>query len=112
MFYPGQKVICVNDDFGLVINALMKAAAGLTLQFPQKDKKYHIREIFDNDDIGVISVTLEEIWNPTFQIPIINKRRELAFKADRFAPINPSSEEEDELSDEIKELIEDSLHVY
>lgn len=113
MFYPGQKVICVNDDFGLVINALMKAAAGLTLQFPQKDKKYHIREIFDNEGI-VVSVTLEEIWNPTFQIPVINKRRELAFRADRFAPINPSLEdvEEEELSEEIKELIEDTLHVY
>jgi len=85
----------------------MKAAGGLTLVFPQKDKKYHIREIFDNEDI-VTSVTLEEIWNPTFQIPILNIRRELAFKADRFAPINPALEE----TEENKELIEDTLHIY
>ena len=64
MFQVGDKVICVNDDFGLVINSLMKAAQGLTLIFPQKDKTYVIREIFDNNGI-VESILLEEIWNPT-----------------------------------------------
>lgn len=110
---PGTKVVCVNDDFGIVINALMKAAQGLTLLFPEKDKVYTIRECFDNNGI-VDSVTLEEIWNPTFMIPVINTRRELSFKADRFAPMNdPISEqisEEDELIAEL--LSEDVLHTY
>jgi hypothetical protein len=104
MFYPGQRVICVNDDFGLVINALMKAAQGLTLRFPEKDKKYTIREIFDNEGI-VVSVTLEEIQNPSFQIPVINTRRELAFKADRFAPVNPALEESEELEVSLDNLV-------
>lgn len=105
-----DKVICVNDDFGIVINSLMKSAQGLTLIFPQKDKTYIVREIFDNNGI-IESILLEEIWNPTFMIPVLNIRRELAFKADRF--IKPeTSVEEYELDEAIQELLEDSLHVY
>lgn len=102
---PGTKVVCVNDDFGIVINALMKAAMGLTINFPEKDKVYTIREVFDNEGI-VDSVLLEEIWNPTFMIPVINARRELAFRADRFAPMNnPIEEVEDEVQKEIEKLL-------
>lgn len=110
---PGTKVVCINDDFGMVINSLMKAAQGLTLIFPEKDRVYTIRETFDNDGI-VDSVLLEEVWNPTFMIPVINTRRELAFRADRFAPMNdPISETQSEEDELIAELISDEvLHIY
>lgn len=109
---PGTKVVCIDDDFSRVINRLNKAASGLTLIFPEKDKQYVIREVFDNEGI-VDSVVLEEIWNPTFMIPVINKRRELAFRADRFAPMNDPIEEtqEEEYSDAIKKLIEETIDV-
>jgi len=116
MLEPGKIVVCINDDFGRVMNSLMKAAMGLTLEFPTKGKKYTIRNIYDNEGI-VVSVTLEEIFNPTFSIPLINKIRELAFKADRFAPFE---EEESEFSDEeleeveafLESITEDTLQIY
>jgi hypothetical protein len=113
MLEPGKTVVCINDDFGKVLNSLMKAAMGLTLEFPSKGKKYTIRNIFDNEGI-VVSVTLEEIWNPTFNIPLLNKRRELAFKADRFAPLeeNEMEEGQEEVNELLQEISEDVLQIY
>lgn len=113
MLEPGKIVVCINDDFGRVLNSLMKAAMGLTLEFPTKGKKYTIRNIFDNEGI-VVSVTLEEIWNPTFDIPLLNKRRELAFKADRFAPLeeNEIEEGQEEVNELLQEISEDVLQIY
>ena len=80
------KVKCINDNFSKVIDELTREANGLSLNFPSKGETYTIRETFDNDGL-VTSYLLNEIYNPTFYIPVIKQRRELSFAEWRFEQV-------------------------
>lgn len=73
----GDEVICVDDS-------LPKGwSAEDYPQWVQKDAKYTIREILDNDDI-VIGVLLVELRNPVVYIKLIGRKQEGAFASWRF----------------------------
>jgi hypothetical protein len=78
MFTPGQKVVCVDDDF------------------PDEIKStYTIRDIGMGHDVvrrDEIYCTVVELVNPPGRISGIEK----GFRADRFAPLMPDLEEETE----------------
>jgi hypothetical protein len=94
-----MKIKCINDDFSKVIEELRKESYGLPLNFPKKDELYTIRETFDNDGL-VTSYLLNELRNPTFFIPVIQKRRELSFAEWRFEHVTENVEvEETELAE-------------
>lgn len=80
----GTNVVCIDDNFYNVKESLIKDSNGLQLNFPVKDEHYTIREVFSNNGI-VDSVLLEGIYNPTFQIPVLDVRRELSFASWRFS---------------------------
>jgi hypothetical protein len=96
------KVKCINDNFSKVIDELTREANGLSLNFPIKGETYTIRETFDNDGL-VTSYLLQEIYNPTFYIPVIKQRRELSFAEWRFEQVL------DDISIEITEKVH-ALH--
>lgn len=96
------KVKCINDNFSKVIDELTKEANGLSLTFPIKGETYTIRETFDNDGL-VTSYLLNEIYNPTFYIPVIQQRRELSFAEWRFEQVL------DDISIEVEEKVH-ALH--
>jgi hypothetical protein len=80
------RLKCINDDFSKVIEELKRESNGLPLTFPIKGEIYTIRETFDNDGL-VTSYLLQEIYNPTFYIPVIQQRRELSFAEWRFEQV-------------------------
>jgi hypothetical protein len=86
-----MQIKCINDDFSKVIEELKKESNGIPLKFPQKGELYTIRETFDNDGL-VTSYLLNEIYNPTFFIPVIQQRRELSFAEWRFEHITENVE--------------------
>ena len=100
MFNVGDKVLCINDDFSNILEELLRESKGLKLNFPVKDKEYTVREIFDNDGL-VYSILLEEIYNPSFQIPVLNIRRELSFVSWRFVKQAEIQQLEEENEDEL-----------
>lgn len=58
MWYRGQKVVCIRDDW---------AEANISkITYPQKDQVYTIRYIFDGrgTNKGIVAFLLEEIKNP------------------------------------------------
>jgi hypothetical protein len=72
LFYPGQKVICVNDDFTVLL------AQNPTINTPVKDEVYTIRKNFQfTHNVGVV---VEEIYNLCIQ----GSRIEPNFAQDRF----------------------------
>lgn len=94
-----MKVKCTNDDFSKVIEELTREANGIPLKFPKKGETYTIRETFDNNGL-VTSYLLTELYNPTFFIPVIQKRRELSFAEWRFEHVTETVEvEETELAE-------------
>lgn len=104
MFIEGQKVICINDDFSLVIKKLYK-------ELPVKDEIYTVRAVFPaREKLAVIrhgkivpnggseaapgiGILLKELTNPPD--PFCSER-ELGFTAERFAPLETIETEEEE----------------
>ena len=77
MFGVGDRVRCVNDA---------KPKDFKPQHYPnwvKEGEEYHIREIFDNDNI-VVGVLLEELANPIYFIPLIGRAQENAFATWRF----------------------------
>lgn len=97
-----MRVKCINDNFSKVIDELKRESNGLPLNFPVKGELYTIRETFDNDGL-VTSYLLQEIYNPTFYIPVIKQRRELSFAEWRFEQVL------DDISIEVTEKVH-ALH--
>lgn len=95
---PGDKVLCIDDDFSRVISELLEQSNGIKLNFPKKDEEYTVREIFDNEGI-VTSILLEEISNPYFYIPVIKGSRELSFASWRFVM---RKTKEEQISESVK----------
>lgn len=90
MYAIGTKVVCVNDEFSEAVKALYTA-------LPVKDATYTVRDVrpgiaLDNKTHEV-AVLLEELTNPldTAKVP-----QERAFNIERFAPLTPFTEEEEE----------------
>ncbi len=81
-----MKVKCINDDFSKVKEEILRESKGFPVTFPTKGQEYTIREVFNNDGL-VTSFLLQEIYNPTFYIPVLNIRRELSFAEWRFETI-------------------------
>ena len=92
------KLKCINDDFSKVREELLKESNGFPLKFPVKDEIYTLREVFENDGL-VTSYLLNEIYNPTFFIPVINKRRELSFVHWRFEEVHEDVAVESEIEE-------------
>jgi hypothetical protein len=88
----GQKVACVNDTFSPTIRALYK-------QLPVKDNIYTIREVclrretIRGSDSATVALLLEELKNDVD--PTHKGGEELAFKQERFAPLETLEEEEE-----------------
>jgi len=86
MFQIGQKVVCIDDQFDPLI-------AQFYHKFPTKNTIYTIRDIrpgiSPNCETGEVSVTLDEIYNPSSKFGI-----ERGYKAERFAPLNNIPDEE------------------
>lgn len=98
-----MKVKCINDDFSKVKEEIIKESKGFPIQWPVKGETYTIRQVFENDDIGVKSYLLNELHNPTFFIPVLGVRRELAFADWRFEEITENVNSE--VIEEEKELL-------
>lgn len=102
MFLTGQKVVCIDAEFPQWV-------LGLYQQLPRQDKTYTIREVMVGgtnpsfskkedgkihtseleEDITVLLVEIKNPMDPFCKYPI-----ELAFKAERFSPLEEVTEEE------------------
>lgn len=104
MFKNGQRVVCINDDFEPWVYDLYR-------NLPKKDKVYTVRSVAAgrsnpkfavNDDAQLqlthaefdIMILLKELQNP--DDPHSSVKQELGFRAERFAPLQEDSEEEEE----------------
>ena len=99
MFSKGQKVVCINDQFpGWV--------AEFFDQLPVKGRTYTVRavclrrETLKGSEEATIALLLEELRN--LEDPTHKDKQELAFKAERFAPLETVEEtKEAEIADAI-----------
>lgn len=111
MFFEGQKVICINDEFPAWTASTHK-------NFPVKDEVYTIRAIMpgrggqgkaipkEKDGELVrgsyeVAVLLVEITNPEFGPE--GRKVEAGFNAERFAPLEEI--EEEDMEETAEELI-------
>lgn len=90
------KLKCINDDFSKVKDELIRESNGLPLSFPAKGEVYTLRKLFDNNGL-VQSYLLNELYNPTFYIPVLGIRRELSFAQWRFEIVHEDIEVETEI---------------
>ena len=96
-----SKLKCINDDFSKVKEELLRESNGIPLKFPIKEEIYTLREVFENEGL-VTSFLLNEIYNPTFFIPVIKQRRELSFAEWRFEQVHEDITVESEIETEIE----------
>jgi hypothetical protein len=78
-FMPGQRVVCVDDDFDRRAERI-----SLGIMLPEKNAVYTIREVLIY--LGQTCVRLEEIVNRPWP-PDLVPEGEQAFKASRFRPV-------------------------
>ena len=97
-----SKLKCINDDFSKVKEEVLRESNGIPLKFPIKEEIYTLREVFENEGL-VTSFLLNEIYNPTFFIPVIKQRRELSFAEWRFEQVHEDITVESEIETEIEE---------
>jgi hypothetical protein len=88
----GQKVVCINDQFGEFIRALYT-------ELPVKGRTYTIREVFlgrekivKGGDSATVGLLLKELTNPPDRFH--EGKQELGFSSERFAPLEEIPEEE------------------
>ncbi len=88
----GQRVVCVDDRFP-------KWVVEFFNQLPVKGRTYTIRDVclrretMRGSDSATIALLLEELVNPPD--PTHKGSEELAFKSERFAPLEEISEEQE-----------------
>jgi len=87
----GQKVVCINDQFGEFIRALYT-------ELPVKGRTYTIREVFlgrekivKGGDSATVGLLLQELTNPPDRFH--EGKQELGFSSERFAPLEEIPEE-------------------
>lgn len=103
MFQNGQRVVCINDDFEPWVYDIYRA-------LPKKDKIYTVRSVgigrsnptfAVNDDAEIkltgaefdMLILLKELNNP--DDPHSSVKQELGFRAERFAPLQEETVEEE-----------------
>lgn len=94
MFNPGQKVICIDDDFTPSIR--VDSEMGIFNMYPKKDVEYVVRD-YDKNNTGLY---LEEIKN--FPALYSTGFGERSFRQDRFI----AAEDIDMTNEEFLELTE------
>jgi len=101
MFGVGDEVICVDD------RKPMGWTSDVFPEWVQKDKKYTIREILDNEGI-VVGILLDELVNPRIWQELIGRVQESVFATWRFRKLKTAYavKEESEYAKKPKELIE------
>ena len=87
MFVKGQRVVCVDDRF-------KPAVAKMFADLPIKNREYTVREVYLGQEApgsegATCGILLAEILNPVDQ-----RKRELGFNSERFAPLTGGVEEE------------------
>ena len=88
----GDKVVCINDDFAPLFVRVYR-------QLPKKGDIYTIREVclrretIRGSDYATVALLLEELKNDVD--PTHKGGEELAFKQERFAPLETLEEEEE-----------------
>jgi hypothetical protein len=88
----GDKVVCINDDFAPLFVRVYR-------QLPKKGDIYTIREVclrretIRGSDSATVALLLEELKNDVD--PTHKGGEELAFKQERFAPLETLEEEEE-----------------
>ena len=104
MFQVGQRVVCINDDFEPWVYDLYRS-------LPKKDQIYTVRAVgvgrsnptfAVNDDAEIkltgaefdMLILLKELINP--DDPHSSVKQELGFRAERFAPLQEDTVEEEE----------------
>lgn len=100
MFEPGEKVVCINDDFPALVRRIYQ-------RLPVKDEVYTVRECSlgrlksGSPDPGIsYRVLLVELVNGPDPYMNPNQAEELGFRSDRFAPvINVEEESEMEFAE-------------
>jgi hypothetical protein len=96
----GDEVVCINDS---------RPDGWSAEHFPQwvqKDVKYTIRELLDNDDI-VVGVLLMELRNPVVFIKLIGREQESAFATWRFRKLRSAyAINEEKAYEKVKEGLE------
>lgn len=98
----GDEVICVDDTIK------PEAFNMVCFRFKiwiKKDKKYIVRDIFENDGI-VTGILLEGISNPTVFIPLLKRMQEPAFAIWRFVKLRSAYMIQEEKESESVEEIE------
>ena len=96
MFKPGQKVVCIDGDFSLLLEKVPS-----TKQVPQEDKIYTVRTVIWLPPVQKYGLLLEEIRNPmiwTEQLGYI----ETTFNEKRFAPAEDKEAMETTLEEAMK----------
>lgn len=89
----GDKVVCINDKFPSWVPKLYQ-------QLPTKGKVYTIREVclrretLRGSESGTIALLLQELLNPPD--PTHMEGEELAFRSERFAPLQEKAMEVEE----------------
>src|SRR5262245_60886798 len=85
----GQKVVCVDDRFPLW-------AAKVYTDLPKKGVVYTVREVclrretLQGSEAATVALLLHELHNPPD--PSHREHEELAFKSERFAPLQANEE--------------------
>lgn len=97
-YAPGNRVVCVDDDFSELSEKSMKAFR----QLPVKNAVYTIREFEDP------SIKLEEIKNPKIKINMggVLIDGEAGFHKSRFAPL---LDNRNQLTDSLLEKISEGI---
>ncbi len=91
MFVEGQRVVCIDDKFPAWVRLIYK-------QLPKKDSKYTIRKVcmrrekLRGSEEATVAVLLQELGNPPD--PTHKGGEELAFRSERFAPLEEIAIEE------------------
>jgi len=93
MFLPGQKVVCLNDEFTAPVLSRFACV-------PIKGETYTVRDVVPGCDLGgnhgEVAVYLVGLVNPQNL-----KGVEYGFNAERFAPLEALPGEEVEMHDEL-----------
>ena len=99
MFSPGQRIVCVNDNFDAIQRETIP-------NLPKQETTYHVRDAFqvtrNGTSSGIWALHLTEIRNPMLPHPSGLGTFEPSFAAERFALLN---EDEVAAEQEVKELL-------
>ncbi len=99
MYSIGQKVVCIAADFPEPVRKFYTA-------LPVENAVYTVRDVLPGINLDgkthEVAILLEELVNPVLT------KHEAAFNVERFAPLDPTSETDEESASEplqVKDLV-------